>query len=164
MKTLIVFSTKYGTTEKCVNLLKEKIKGDVDLFNLKTKKDIDISPYDNVIIGGSVYMGNIQKEVKEFCAKNISPLKKKKIGLFICCMSDKETAKNQLEASYPKELLEKAFAKECFGGEFILSKMNFFHKLIVKKVSKAKEDKFNILKENIKKLAFEVNQFYTKKA
>lgn len=157
MKTLIVFSTKYGTTEKCANILKEKIKGNVDLFNLKTKKDIDISIYDNVIIGGSIYMGNIQKEVKEFCTKNIRPLKKKKIGLFVCCMSDEETAKNQLEASYPKELVEKAFAKECFGGEFILSKMNFFHKLIVKKVSNTKEDKSNILKENIDKLAFELD-------
>lgn len=141
MNTLIVYATKHGTAEKCAKIMLEKISGEVDLYNLKYIKDIDISKYDKVIIGGSIYAGKIQKIVMEFCLKYIEELKKKKIGLFICCMN-KKSEDIQLNSSFPQELLGVAEAKVNFGGEFRFKEMNFFEKLVVKMVSKslAKED------------------------
>ena len=157
MNILIVYSTKHGATEKCAKIIAKKLTGKVELFNLKEKLKIDPSGYDVVIIGGSIYMGQIQKEVKTFCAQNIEQLKTKKIGLFTCCMLEGEKAEKQLADMFPKELLSIASSKECFGGEFNFSKMNFFEKLIIKKVSKVDKDTSNILENNINKMAIAFN-------
>ena len=64
MKTIIVYSSKYGYTEDCVNSLAEKIDGEVSTFNIYTEKIPSIDEFDNIIIGGSIYMGQIQKKLK----------------------------------------------------------------------------------------------------
>lgn len=136
MRTLIVYATKYGSTEKCALKLSEKLVGEVELHNLKEKRSIDIKQYDKVIIGGSVYVGKIRKEVSEFCKDNLNQLKEKKIGLFTCGMRDGDFSEEQLNSSFPQELLTSAIVKEALGGEFLFDKMNFFERFIVKKVSK----------------------------
>ncbi|MBL4937065.1 flavodoxin domain-containing protein [Clostridium sp. YIM B02515] len=157
MNTLIVYTSKYGCTEKCAELLTKELNDKVDIINLKNAGDIDISKYDKVIIGGSIYIGRIQKEVTEFCSKNLDKLKEKGIGLFICGMQEGEAINTELNQNFPSELLNIAAAKEYLGGEFIFDKMNFMEKLIVKVVSKASSNKSNILKDNIHKFAQEMN-------
>lgn len=157
MNTLIVYTSKYGCTEKCAGLLSKELNDKVDIINLKNAGDIDISKYDKVIIGGSIYIGRIQKEVTEFCSKNLDKLKEKGIGLFICGMQEGEAINTELNQNFPSELLNMAAAKEYLGGEFIFDKMNFMEKLIVKVVSKVSSNKSNILKDNIHKFAQEMN-------
>ena len=157
MKTLIIYASKYGCTEKCSNLLKDKLIGEVKIVNMKKENVPDINLFDNIIIGGSIYMGKIQKRVNEFCIKNNSTLTNKKLGFFICCMSEKDIAEKQIKASFPEELLSKAIAIEHFGGEFIFEKMNFLERFIIKKISKTSNDKSTILEENINKFAQLIN-------
>ena len=157
MKTLIAYASKYGSTEKCAKSLSQKIQGEVDLCNLKATKKVELAQYNKVIIGGSIYAGKVRKEVREFCSENLNTLKDKKIGLFICGMSNEDTAKMQLNGAFPKELLDSAAAKECFGGEYIFKKMNFIEKFMVKKVGKVDKDMSNILNENIDRLAQSMN-------
>jgi menaquinone-dependent protoporphyrinogen oxidase len=157
MKTLIAYSSKYGCTEKCATALSEKLSGETDLFNLKGGRSVDLNQYDRVVIGGSIYMGKIQKQVSSFCSKNLNQLMDKRIGLFICCMAEGEDAKNELDGAYPQELLKVAVAKEYFGGEFIFKKMNPMYRLIVKKAAKTDRDVSNILEENISTFAGLIN-------
>jgi len=157
MSTLIVYASKYGCTQKCTELLSKKLSDKVDIINLKEVNDIDISKYEKIIIGGSIYIGKIQKEVTEFCSKNLDKLKEKRIGLFICGMQEGDIINTELNQNFNSELIEIADAKECFGGEFIFDKMNFIEKLIVKKVSKVTSNKSNILEENIHKFAQAMN-------
>lgn len=157
MNALIAYSSKYGCTKKCVDLLHKELNGNVDIINLQTSKNIDLSKYDKVIIGGSIYMGMIQKEVKEFCNNNLEILKGKQIGLFICGMQEGESINTEINENFPKELLEASIIKEHFGGEFTFSKMKFFEKIIVKMISKTSSDKSNILKDNIDKFALKMN-------
>ncbi|MGB7605336.1 MAG: flavodoxin domain-containing protein [Lutisporaceae bacterium] len=149
MNNLIVYATKYGCTEKCAGILAQKLEGKTDVQNLKDSKALDLSQYDSVVIGGSQYIGRIQKEVTEFCTKNMDILKTKKIGLFICGMQSEEVLQTELSTSFPKELLEHAAAKECFGGEFIFKKMNFMDRTIAKMVAKTDKDKSSISEESI---------------
>lgn len=155
MKTLIIYATKYGCTEKCANILAKELGNDVKLVNIKFESNVDVTDYDTVIIGGSVYIGKIQKEISEFCKNNINKLKEKNIGLFICAMQEKmiETEINQ---NFLPELLIKAKSIKHFGGEFLLDKMGLMDKIIVKKVAKVTTNKSNILTENIKKFAIEI--------
>lgn len=136
MNTIIVYGSKYGCTEKCAEMLSKKLTGTVELCNIKKEKVPDLTQYDNVIIGGSIYVGKIQKEVTEFCLHHANTLKEKKIGLYICCMNTKE-AEMQLDHAFPEELLSNAAVKECFGGEFRFKKMNMIERFIVKMVSKS---------------------------
>jgi menaquinone-dependent protoporphyrinogen oxidase len=141
MNAIIIYGTKHGSTKKCAEMLSERLTGKVDLCNIKEDKSPNLSQYDKVILGGAVYAGTIPKELREFCTKNLNALKEKKLGLYICCMNDKEVEK-QLNSVFPQELLSSAVVKKGLGGEFKFKEMNFFERLITKVVSKSlsKED------------------------
>ncbi|QGU96633.1 flavodoxin [Clostridium bovifaecis] len=165
MKTLIVYGSRHGCAEKCSKVLKSKLDGEVTILHAKKGQIFDISPFDKIIIGGSIYAGRIQKEIAEFCNVNLKELKKKKIGLFICCMN-KDNADTQLNSSYPPELLNMAVAKDNFGGEFLFEKMSVFERFIVKMATKSnkgilqmdgKKNISIILDENIVNFAHLIN-------
>jgi menaquinone-dependent protoporphyrinogen oxidase len=137
MSTLIIYASKYGCSEKCALSLSEKLTGEVDLVNLQLDKVPELAKYDKVVIGGSIYIGQIQKSIKELCVKNLELLSKKKLGLFICCMFTGEKAETQMQNAFPKELTDYAAAKGFFGGEIIISKLSFVDKLMTKMVAKA---------------------------
>lgn len=142
MKFLILFASKYGATEKCANLLSEKLNGDVTITNLKENKNITLSDYDKIIIGASVYAGSIQAEVKNFCAANSNLLLSKPFALFLSCMSDgKEEIKSYVERFFSNELINHAIVIDSLGYGFNFGKMNFFEKLIIKMVVKSKNKK-----------------------
>jgi len=84
-----------------------------------------------------------------FCADNLSVLKDKKLGLFICGMADEDDARKQLESSFPKELLAAAVAREFFGGACNYEKMNFMESFIMKKITGSKISQSRIAEDNI---------------
>lgn len=135
MKTIIVYSSTHGTTEKIIGILKQKLTGEVETVDLKKSTSLNIESYDRVIIGGSIHAGSLQSKVKEYVEKHLSSLLKKEIGLFIVCMYECDQAQKQFENAYPEELRSASLANGLFGGEFLFEKMNFFERLIVKKVS-----------------------------
>lgn len=170
MNTIVIYASKHGAAENCVNLLKSRLRGNVKTINIMKESIPDIGEYDNVIIGGSIYAGKIQKEITEYTTKNINSLIHKRIGLFISCMS-MENYEKQLVASFPKELYDVAVVKDSFGGGFNFKDMNFMEKMITKMVSKsmAKKDPKNSLvdtkkdismisEEAISKFAMEMNK------
>lgn len=139
MKTLVAYSTKHGASEKCAKLLAEKLEGEVEVKNLKGSS-INLSQYDKVVIGGSVYAGMIRKEVKEFIASNSEALKSKKFGLFVCGMSEGEQIQKAIEMGYPQELRDKAAAVSSFGTQMLMKDLGFLEKFIVKKIAKTTTD------------------------
>lgn len=157
MKTLIIYASKHGCAEKCAKLLRDKINGEVITVNIKMDKEPDINSFDKVIIGGSIYAGRIQNEIGQFCVKNLDTLRNIKIGFFICGMRDGDAAKQQINSSFPQELLGNAVIKESFGGEFILEKLNFMERFIVKKIAKIVKDTSTVSEETINKFAQTIN-------
>lgn len=156
MNVLIVYSSKYGYTEKCVKYLENKIDYNVEIINLKKDKLVDISTYDTVIIGSPIYMGKALKEVKNFCEKYLELLLKKKVILFLCC-----TTPNQLDeffvGNFPNELLSHVKDKINFGGEIQLENMGFIDKQIVKMAEKLELREIGIQYKNIDTTAKLIN-------
>jgi len=136
MKTLIAYASKYGTTQQCAAELKAKLAGEVTLLNLGKEKCGDLSGYDQILIGTSVYMGRIQKTVKAFLSKNEQALQSKPFGIFFCCGSA-ESIDKALELSVSKELVAKAKLISYFGGEMNPDKMRGIHKFIIKKITES---------------------------
>ena len=152
MSTIIVYISKHGCTEKAADILRENIKDDVILINLKRDQDPDIAPFDSVIIGGYINVGKIQKKIKKFCEKNRSKLLQKKLGLFLCCMEKGENAESQFIDAFPGYLRDHASEKGLFGGEFNFEKMNYFERKIIKKIANINESVSNVDRKAI--LAF----------
>ena len=153
MKTLIVYAGKYGCTESCAINLKDKLQGDITVVDANKHKVPMVDSYDNIIIGSSVYVGQINKKIKAFIANNLSKLKSKKIGLFLCC-GFMEKYEETLDQAFPKKLLDNAVAVECFGGELNTEKMSFLHKKICQVLEKEIDtSQIKMMLENIQKLA-----------
>lgn len=156
MKTIIIYSSKYGCTEDCVKILKSKLNCDSKLVNLKNMAAIDFQQYDWVIIGSSIYVGKIQKEVKLFCKRNLKALSTKNIALFLCCTTP-EQANDYFKSNFPPELLTHAMQTVNFGGELRQVRMRFFDKTLTTMIAKVEPKKTGILCESIDSLAALVN-------
>ncbi|MDK2964931.1 flavodoxin domain-containing protein [Lacrimispora amygdalina] len=152
MSTLIAYATKYGFTKTCAEILAKKLGENIDICDLN-RTIPDLKKYDKVIIGGSVYAGKIRKPVMRFCSENLSTLKGKKLGLFICGMAKEDDAQKQLGSSFPKELLAVCAAKGFFGGECNYDKMNFLEKFIMKKITGSEQSQSRVAEDSIMQFA-----------
>lgn len=157
MKTIIIYSTHNGCTEKCAKNLSQKLNGDISVVNLKNVTPKILNDYDTIIIGGSIRAGKIQSKIKKFCLQQAASLKTKRLGLFLCCMEQGDTAQKQFDDAYPEELRQHAMATGLFGGEFNFDKMNFLEKAIIRKVANVTESVSRISEENITEFAQQMN-------
>lgn len=161
MKTLIIYSSSHGTTEKAAQILSEQLQGEVELINLKKLSNPKLTIYDSVIIGSSIYAGSTKSRLKQFLKQNQNELLSKRLGLFLCCMFEGDKAVSQFEATYSKELRDHSRAKGLFGGEFLISKMNFLERQIVKKVAGVTSDVSQLNLNEIRLFAEKFNQAVT---
>lgn len=138
MKTLIVYGSKYGFNEDCAVKLKKNLKGEVTCINLKKDEAVEVQKFDRVLIGGSIYAGGIQKEVKKFCEKNLDILLKKEVGIFISGLNVAKY-KHHIIANLGEKLVKHAKSTVCVGGEFRSYRMNCIEKFIVYRIRKSKE-------------------------
>lgn len=157
MSTLIVYASQHGCTESAARKLESQLKDDVTVVNLKKDAKPDVTAFDTVIVGGSIHAGRIQKAVRKFYEKHLDTLTGKRLGLFLCCMEDGETAQKQFDTSYPEVLRSRAHVTGLFGGEFNFDKMNFLEKKIVQKVAGVSESVCKIRDDQIDQFAQAMN-------
>ncbi len=138
MKTLIVYDTEYGCTKKVSEKMKDTLGDEVTFVNLKKLPNPELNIFDRIIIGGSSHAGKIHKRVKEFCYRNLSELKDKELGLFICCTEEGEAAHRQFVDAYPEELRFVAKSTAIFKGSFDFGSLNYFERLIAGNVAHKK--------------------------
>ena len=147
MKTLIVYASTHGSTEKAASTLAAKL-GETSLVNIATQPIPTLDSFDAVVIGGSIYAGKIQAPIREFCDKNLATLREKRVGLFTCAANDAQ-ADEQLKQNYPKGLVDIAQVLGHFGHAIYMEKMNFFERTIVKVMMKTKQSSEHIKEDNI---------------
>ncbi|QQO08469.1 flavodoxin domain-containing protein [Breznakiella homolactica] len=134
MKTLILYATKHGATEKIAELIAEELPGS-ELFNIRKSPAPSLGQYDTVILGSPLTAGRIRKEIREFSKKNESVLLGKKLGLFVSGLSD--TGDEQyFETNFPPALAAGAAAKAFLGGIYDPAKCNAFERMVIKAASK----------------------------
>ena len=132
MKTLIVYSSKYGCTADCAEYLSTKLSGEVSVVDInKATHPIELGSFDTIIIGSSVYVGKITKKLRVFCEDNLDLLLSKKVGIFLCC-AQPEQANEFLAANFPAALLDSAVTTKVFGSEIRLESIGFFDKMLLK--------------------------------
>ncbi|WP_462409799.1 flavodoxin domain-containing protein [Neobacillus sp. Marseille-QA0830] len=158
MKTLIVYCSSHGTAEKAARILSENLEGEVLAVDLRRDKVLfDPEEFDTVIIGGSIHAGEIQGKMKHFIEKYHDVLLEKDIGLFLCCMRKGDIAIEQFNHAFPTELRKNSVAMGLFGGELLVSRMNFFERHVVKRVDGVTKDLSEIDLKAIMEFASRIN-------
>ncbi|MHA2173806.1 MAG: flavodoxin domain-containing protein [Candidatus Hodarchaeales archaeon] len=135
-KTILVYITRWGATietaKEIISVLKAEYGLEVDMVNLKDKKNkkLDISPYENIILGVSVAKFRWAKEGKAFLKKNQDILKEKKLFAFVSSGGAGEAYQEKDYVKYEK-LQEKWIdnhlkkykleftSRQAFGGQFV---------------------------------------------
>ena len=146
MKTLIIYSSKYGCTKKCVELLAKELN-DTQII-LASKCKCNIEDFDLVIIGGSVYMGKIRKDITRFCRKNMYSLLQTKVILFASCYTPKNTS-GFFTTIFDSKLLNHAIYVTTVGGEINYSKMNYFYRKMFELLNKIDDFKKGFVEPTI---------------
>jgi len=157
MTGVIIYSTKYGSTTKIVQLLASNISHKTDIIKLDKNAGIDLSKYDFVIIGSPVYKFRILKDIAKFCKDNNNLLLSKKLFLFTCGIAEDTEAEKYLLKAYPEELYKHVIAKEYLGGALCLDIITPTERFLIKNFIGIKEDRIIDKKDNINTFAGKIN-------
>ena len=140
MSTLIAYSSTLGCTEQCVSKLKEDLGEGVELIRISRRSRYNLEPYDNIIIGGSIHAGMIQRSVYKFCENYLEVLLQKQVGLFVCCIDPEADEQEIIARAFPDKLVEHALASGFFGGELNIKKMNLLQKIMTRKAARLQKE------------------------
>lgn len=156
MRTVIVYATQHGTTEKVANMISELASDSTVLINLRKSHDVNPVDYDRIIIGGSIHAGKIQKIVRKFCERHMQQLTTKPLGLYLSCLEENEKAITQFETAYAENHRNHALSCKLTGGEVMIDGMNFIEKFMMKKIGGISESVSKIKEDKIKELVSEM--------
>ena len=109
-KLLIIYSTTDGHTRSICERLRDIAAGsdDVSLVAMAEQPDIDISPFDKVVIGASIRYGKHQQEVFDFIARNQAALDSKANAFFSVNVVARKPEKNTPDTNpYLQKFLKK---------------------------------------------------------
>jgi len=158
MRNLIIYATKYGSVANAAELLAGELQDSTDLVRLGHDDLPALDEYDSVLVGGSIYVGNIQKEVKEFCRDFEAELLEKKLGLFICAAEKNEEKQlNIINKNFSSELIDHSPAAGWFGQEVHFEKASFMDRIAIRFIMGAKKSFSDLKKENIAEFAAKIN-------
>jgi len=147
MKTAIIFISKHGTTQRVASEIEQKLReNDTLLINLAKEKATSLAEFDRIILGGSIHMGKVHKKTTAFIEKHHSTLLEKELGLFLCCMHEGQKAQEQYDLAFPEDLRKHAKSTGLMGFEYLLEKMGFLEKIMVKKIT-GKDQSFSKIDE-----------------
>lgn len=142
MKTLLVFSTRYGatagTSEEIARILGAE-GFEIKLVNLKEQKIKNIAEFELVIVGGGLQMGRWTSESEDFLKNFQKELALKKVAIFVSSalksVFEREGKKEEIEKTKQVYLTEKPakyglkpIATALFGGLLDYNKMGLLAK------------------------------------
>lgn len=107
-------------------------------------KTISIAEFDCIILGSSIYVGQINKVLKSWVNQHESMLLSKPLGLFVCCGVDEQKS-TYFTNNFSSYLLEHAKVIESFGGIMDESKMTWAQRMIIKMVEKSQKEKREVV-------------------
>ena len=153
-KTLVLYYSKYGTTKKYAEWIAGELDG--DFYSIGDFNQNSLKNYDAIVIGSSLYAGNIKG--MDIIIKNHEALRGKKLVLFTCGLADysKEehvnTIAKRIEAAIPDNIRRDLKTYFLRGG-IDYRKLSFMHKkmmAVVNMVSawNVKKDKDNANEED----------------
>ena len=156
LKTALIYCSDHGTTEKVAGMIANELTDqNVEIINVKRKKKIDLSEFDLIIIGSSVHSGKNQAGIRTFIRENLLVLLQKRIALYLCCMNE-SVEKDEFNKAYPQLLRQHSEYNAIAGGEYLIDKMNFLERFIIRRISGLTGTVSNLKTDEIIKLTNQI--------
>lgn len=96
---------------------------------------VSCAGYDTIIIGASVYIGMLNKEVKEFVTNQRDILKTCRVCMFTLGLQQEDTKKVIVE-NLGNQFYESLFYYDAFGGRITMKSLSFMERNIIRVVNK----------------------------
>jgi menaquinone-dependent protoporphyrinogen oxidase len=101
-RILIIYSTTDGHTRKICGRLQEVVRSrshEATVVAMSEEPDIDLAPFDKIVIGASIRYGKHQPQVRRFIDRNQQTLESKPSALFSVNVVARKPEKNQPETN-----------------------------------------------------------------
>ena len=145
-KILVCYGTRYGSAGEIAENIGEILRNrgaTVEIVNLKKSKVKNLETFDLVVAGSGIQMGKWTKEPLKFIKKNLVILSRKKVALFVSCMTAaKPESCNQARRDYLDNIAADfpeiiPISMGLFGGLIDTSKGNIMTKAIMQSLAKS---------------------------
>ena len=141
IKTLVIYSSVDGQTLKIIERMTNLIKGNITVFDIDKKQDIDFTQYDKVLIGASIRYGNFRKNVLSFVNKNKEQLDLLPNAFFGVCLTARKPEKaipenNAYMLKFARLSHWQPQLKGVFAGALLYSRYNWWQTLIIQLIMK----------------------------
>jgi menaquinone-dependent protoporphyrinogen oxidase len=139
-KIIIIYSTTDGHTRKICQQLQKVIEQQahqVELVSIDDVQQVDLQPFDKIVIGASIRYGKHSPQVYEFIKTNQQLLESKPNAFFSVNLVARKPEKNQPETNpYVRKFLQQISWQPrevtIFAGELDYQKYNFWDRLIIR--------------------------------
>lgn len=134
MRILAIYSSKNGTSQFCVEKIKEELGEALILCDLN-KDPVDLSGYDGYLIGGSIRMGQYPRKLKKLLKKQKDQIRTKPVIFFVNC-GFPENMRDYIKGNIPVELAEHTSECYCFGGRLDLATLTGTDRMVATAVTR----------------------------
>lgn len=130
MKGIVLYKGKYGATAQYASWIAEALY--LPIADIEHGDAVELSKYDYVIIGSSVYVGKML--IKNWLRQNEAKLQSKKILFFVVCATFSNEKKQQgviVNDNIPWSLIK---ASEVFfiAGRVVINRLSWLDRLTVR--------------------------------
>jgi menaquinone-dependent protoporphyrinogen oxidase len=144
-RVLVAYASKAGSTAEIATKIGESLARKypaVDVLPVNIVKNL--SPYQTVILGSAIRVGNVLPEVKNFIEANKAVLAQKGYSMFIVCMtlSDDTDANRSTVSAYldPIRVIVKPAREGMFGGVMNVKKLPLIERMMIKMMKSPEGD------------------------
>jgi menaquinone-dependent protoporphyrinogen IX oxidase len=154
LKILVVYDSRHGFTERCLDLLSGELPPVIDLWPLKRRPGTpDWSTYDAVVFGGPVYFGHWSPRLVRFLGRHPALAAHPCVAAFVVSLSPKAAALSYLRRALPEPLAGKPGHVACFGGGITWKALSWWEKFLLKHSQDIETDISNLDLGEIQALA-----------
>lgn len=155
MKTIVVYDSKHGSTRKTAHRLVERLGEGTASLDLSAGGEVDLAPYEAVVLGGPVYAGSWSRRAAKFAQRHEEALAAKRFAAFAAGF-DLAQGKAVLAAALPERLASRAVALASLGGAYVFGAMGPLERFIIKAITKSEADSSSVDSAAIDALAASV--------
>lgn len=147
MNTLILYTSKHGTTKRYAQEIANQLFPQGHILDVKKINHHQFNQFDTIVLGTPIYAGQPRREMSDFFHRFHEELLTKQLYLFVTGLASGDLAKRELLAAYPESLHKHAQGHIFLGGSVDYSSLNLLEKGVVSLMPK---DDFQL--PNIKKI------------
>lgn len=131
VKLLIAYASKHGSTQEVAEAIAERVgRGDLEVELRRAADVADVTPYDGVILGGSLYFGRWHEDAVRFLSRHRRELSDLPVAVFALGPKTAEPAdladsRAQLENALQKTPRVEPSSIAVFGGVIDPAELRF---------------------------------------